>query len=142
MRQHFSLIFMLVFLCGCAGSQYATWKLANALEEVRSDNRSNLMKLEIGMSKPDALAIMGVDEKKLWGGIGYSQRISNPYRSEILDSNAGPMEVLYYYTDLKKQDGAITADELTPLVFKEAKLIGWGQSFLDESVEKYEIRIR
>ena len=142
MRWHFSLIMALLLLGGCAGSQYATWKLANALEEVRSENRTNLMKLEIGMSKSDVLSIMGADEKKLWGGIGYSQRISNPYRSEILESNAGPMELLYYYTDLKKQDGAITDDELTPLLFKDGKLIGWGWSFLDDSVEKYEIRIR
>ena len=67
---------------------------------------------------------------------------TNPYRSEILQGSNETFEVLYYYTDVKKADGAITDDELTPLVFKDKKLIGWGWSFLGQNIEKYEIRIR
>ncbi|MCJ7555009.1 MAG: DUF3192 domain-containing protein [Ignavibacteriaceae bacterium] len=51
-------------------------------------------------------------------------------------------EVWYYYTDMKAYDGAITDDELTPVVFENDKLIGWGQSFLNDTVQRYEIRLR
>ncbi len=45
---------------------------------------------------------------------------------------------------MKRDDGAITDDELTPLVFDDGKLIGggWGSGFLEVNVQKYEIRIR
>ncbi|MEC8479353.1 MAG: DUF3192 domain-containing protein, partial [SAR324 cluster bacterium] len=35
-------------------------------------------------------------------------------------------ELLYYHTDLKTPDGAVTDDELTPVVLIEDKVIGWG----------------
>jgi len=120
----------------------ASWSLANEQEKVRAENRSGILKLSIGMTKGEALSIMGIDERRLFGGIGYTQRISNPYKSEILQGDKKTFEVLYYYTDLKKQDGAITNDELTPLIFDEDKLIGWGWSFLNENINRYEIRVR
>jgi hypothetical protein len=43
-------------------------------------------------------------------------------------------QVLYYHTDLKQRDDKITDDELTPLVFENGKLIGWGYPFLDQKV--------
>lgn len=67
---------------------------------------------------------------------------NNPYRSEFLVGSKETLEILYYYTDLKRRDGAVTDDELTPLVFKDGKLMGWGHSLLDESIKKYEIRFR
>jgi hypothetical protein len=35
-------------------------------------------------------------------------------------------ELLLYYTNKKLADGAITDDELTPLVVMDGKLDGWG----------------
>lgn len=43
---------------------------------------------------------------------------------------------------MKRDDGAITDDELTPLVFDDGKLMGWGSGFLEVDIQKYEIRIR
>jgi len=68
--------------------------------------------------------------------------ISNPYRSEILQGKEKTFEIVYYVTDVKRDDGAITDDELTPLVFDDGKLIGWGSGFLEVNIQKYEIRIR
>jgi len=72
---------------------------------------------------------------------------NNPYRSEILQGKDKTFEVLYYYTDIKNYDAwygmkGIADDELTPLVFDEGKLIGWGWSYLEANVKKYEIRMR
>ncbi len=43
---------------------------------------------------------------------------------------------------MKRDDGVITDDELTPVVFDDGKLIGWGSDFLQVKIQKYEIRIR
>ena len=67
---------------------------------------------------------------------------TNPYKTELLQGKDKVFEVLYYYTDVKRADGAITDDELTPLVFDDGKLLGWCQSFLNENILKYENRVR
>jgi len=91
----------------------------------RSINRSKLLKLNIGMDKDIAVSTMG-----------------RPYRTETLQGKDKVFMVYLYYTDIKAADGGITDDELTPLVFDEGKLIGWGWSFLNANVQKYEIRVR
>jgi hypothetical protein len=96
------------------------------------------------MAKDEVLKIMGTKTTKAyrgWDG-GFVDVINNPYRSEVLQGKNKTLEVLYYYTDKKKADDAITDDELTPLVFDNGKLIGWGWSFLQENIQKYEIRWR
>lgn len=142
MKNLLAITIAVSLLCGCAGSPVAAWNLAESLDKVRSENRRNILKLEVGMAKTQVLQIMGIEEKKLWGGVGFTQRISNPFKSEILNGKDGALEVLYYYTDLQKKDGAITDDELTPIVFENGKVVGWGRSFLDQAIVKYEIRLR
>jgi len=111
--------------------------------KVRNKNRENLNRLSVGMTKEEVLKVMGTKTLR-GGGIYGTGKISNPYRTETLLSGDGKttLEVLFYYTDKKKADGAITDDELTPLVLKEGKLIGWGWSFIDQAKQIYEIRIR
>ena len=69
--------------------------------------------------------------------------MTNPYRSETPRAQDGTsVEILYYYTDQKADDGAITDDELTPIVLENGKVVGWGWSFLHQNVERYELKIR
>jgi len=124
--RRFLVLLLCLGLCGC-------YTLAN----FRTDNRRNLLKLSIGMTKQEVLSIMG--DKYAEDGIITA---NNPYRSETLQGKDKTFEVLYYYTDIKKADSAITDDELTPLVFEESKLVGWGWGFLQENIQKYEIRWR
>jgi hypothetical protein len=123
-----SVLFVLV--AGCTSS----------LDRVRTANRRNLLKLSVGMTKEEATAIMG---HKSGGGIFGEPTVNSPYKSEILQGEERTFEVLYYYTDVKKvayivNPATITDNELTPLVFDNGKLIGWGVSFL-EDVKKYKI---
>ncbi len=108
-----------------------------SISKMQSLNRSNLNKLSVGLSKTDALAIMGIKTYNINGDI-----INNPYKTEIKKGENGKsnLEIVFYYTDTKKVDGAITDDELTPLVFIEGKLEGWGWTFFDDNVKKYQIR--
>ena len=78
--------------------------------KIRESNRNNLSRLTLDMSRQQVLTVM-----------------KRPYRSETLSlSNGKRLELLYYHTDLKTPDGAVTDDELTPVVMIEGKVIGWG----------------
>jgi hypothetical protein len=119
-------ILMSVFLFGCV-----------SLDTIRSQNRQNLMRLSPGLSKQEVLVVMGT--KTIMSEDG---EINNPYRTEMHRSQGRTFELLLYYTDKKRADGAITDDELTPLVIMDGKLDGWGWSYWDGLVQKYELRVR
>ncbi|MBZ0165509.1 MAG: DUF3192 domain-containing protein [Candidatus Omnitrophica bacterium] len=136
--KNFILILLCLVICGCA-----------SVSKTISPNRANLLKLSIGMDKSQALEVMGTKPFHVMGGTtkfhtyGSSIEIDNPYRSEILvGKDDKKFEVIYYVTDVKVDDTAITDDELTPLVFDNGELVGWGWSFLQDRVQKYEIRVR
>lgn len=121
------LVLFCLGLVGCA-----------TLEGFRMKNRQNLLQLSIGMTKQEVMNIMGNEAVYDFSG----SSANNPYRSEIMQGKDKTFEVLYYYTDIKASDGAITDDELTPVVFDNGKAIGWGWSFLQDNAQKYEIRVR
>ena len=68
--------------------------------------------------------------------------LGQPYRTETLQGKDKVLLTYFYWTDVKHADDAITDDELTPTVFDNDKLIGWGWSFLEDDKNKYEIRVR
>jgi len=84
-------------------------------------NRANLSKLEVGMSKEQVLDIMG-----------------KPRRTEASEK----MEVLLYQTEMNYTPHNTFEKVETPLLFEDGKLIGWGRSFWDDHIKKYELRIR
>ena len=115
-----SILFLLA--AGCTSS----------LDKVRTANRQNLLKLSVSMTKEQALAIMG---HKSGGGSYGEPTVNSPYKSEIIQREGKPYEVLYYYTDVRNaiyiaNPSTVHDDELTPLVFEDGKLIGWGADFL------------
>lgn len=131
----FSISMCLIFI-GCA-----------TLDGVRSNNRENLSKLKTGFSKDEVLGVMGQGSTQTWQpGILLlpwpATKITNPYRTEVFPLRSDTLEVLYYYTDIKAADGAITDDELTPIVLKNGKLDGWGWMYWNDTVKRYEIRLR
>jgi len=85
-----------------------------------ASNRGKLHKLEIGMTQDAVMEVMG-----------------KPYKREAYESQ----EVWFYITELQA-DGYTTLDEMTPLVFENGTLIGWGSKFVDENIKKYELRVR
>ena len=125
------IVIALLFACGCA-----------RLDKLRYRNCQNLQKLSIGMTKSKAIAVMG---KKTAGGRFGEPKVGNPYRSAILQEKDKTFEVLYYYTESKhvfyfSSVNSIADDELTPLVFENDRLIGWGREFLEQNIQKHEIR--
>ena len=91
-------------------------------DSFRESNKANLQKLSVGMEKSIAMEVMGTEPSR-----GVFMWIDNPYRSEDVTAKDGKRyEILYYYTDMKQRDDKITDDELTPLVFRDGKLVAWG----------------
>ena len=78
-------VLVLVLLCGC--STYPA---------MRAKNRTRLNQLSLGMSKPDALKIMGTSTARIEGIFFPIDRITTPYRTEALTSPDGTqIDVLY-----------------------------------------------
>jgi hypothetical protein len=68
--------------------------------------------------------------------------INSPYRSETTTHNGINYEIHFFYTDTKKSDNSITDDELTPVVYLNGKVVGYGWSYLKENIKKYQLDIR
>lgn len=127
-----------LFLAGCHAP----------LGQLGNENRNNLTKLAVGMSKQEVMGIMG--EKTVEGKptplnislVAAFISITNPYKIETLQGKEKTFAVLYYYTAAALKDYNIGHDELTPMVFDNDKLVGWGWGFLEQNLQKYEIRFR
>ena len=77
-------------------------------------NRDRLGTLSLGMTQEQVLQIMG-----------------KPWKTEAFMKNERAHAVLYYVTQ-RIPDGATTDDEMTPVVFGDGILIGWGRRFFSD----------
>jgi outer membrane protein assembly factor BamE (lipoprotein component of BamABCDE complex) len=73
-----------------------------------SANRNQLDNLKVGMTTDQVRRAMG-----------------KPYKSEFY----GAKQMWFYITEWQS-DGQTTSDEMTPLVFENDILLGWGNKFL------------
>ncbi len=83
-----------------------------------SANRNQLDGLKVGMTTDQVRAVMG-----------------KPYKSEFY----GSKQMWFYITEWQS-DGKTTLDEMTPLVFENDILLGWGSNFLGSSSRRYRTR--
>lgn len=104
-------------------------------KQVREMNKEKLNELEIGMSENVVLMMMGHKAIKI-GSAPFT--IENPFKTEIYTDDVDVYKILYFYTDLVKRDGFITDEELTPIIFKNNKLIGWGRDVWKKIVKAKE----
>jgi hypothetical protein len=104
---------------------------AQGFEQVQSENRAKLFRLEPGQTREQVLEEMGTEPQKFNRGVFGSQGVvPNPYDSETHLKGSTEIEVLYYATHIQNTDGVITNDELTPLVLVDGILVGWGWTYL------------
>jgi len=95
-------MFVAVVLVGCAGLEKA---------RLGKKNRDKLSSLSIGMERSRVLGEMG-----------------KPWKTEAYAKGGSTYIVLYYVTS-HIPDGKDTDKEMTPLIFKDDKLQGWGNRF-------------
>ena len=92
------------------------------------------MRVEVGMTKQRVLEIFGNDSYYAF---------TNPYKSEVFPTKDGVVEIIYYYTDyIDYGSGKSLETGLTPIIFKNNKVIGWGNKMLDDSDFKQTITIK
>ena len=106
-----SLSVLIIAVLGCAGSPIRTgWEA--------DKNRSNLLKLKIGMSKEEVLTLMG-----------------DPYKTESYQAENKSLEFWLYLTEGKSvYDRTLRDSNFTPLAFENNTLTGWGRNYYDNTL--------
>lgn len=114
------LVLLMVGLCGCPffwnhDTKSLAFKpqsepLGSDIEDAR--NRYNLKRLERGMDREEIYRIMGMPD--LYG--------RHATRDEV------DMDVFFYYTQTRIDDGYATAEECTPLILRNGRLEDWGDA--------------
>ncbi|MBN1870112.1 MAG: DUF3192 domain-containing protein [Candidatus Omnitrophica bacterium] len=127
---------ILLFMAGCVAATSAPEFYSRDWERP-SIAMTNIDKVQLGMTSEEVEAIMGdtLDVGYRTGdseGVYEGLVVKNPYYDEIIGTEEAQYRIVYYFTHIKKADGIVTSDELTPLVFEENRLIGIGQGFLAE----------
>ncbi len=130
----FIYLFCLFFILGGCSSL--------TMSQVASTNRDKLSKLDLGMKKNRALKVMGSKTKTpvcVPEETGKKQKviITNPYSNEIIHTPERILEVYYFFTD-PSNECVVEKKQLTPLVFDNEKLIGWGRDFMTQTKSRIE----
>ena len=118
---------------------------------LRARNRGRINQLSVGLMRDEVLAVMGTQSQ--WVCLGgpaciilpwiYLEQATNPHRTERAEAPDGTeVEIFFYQTETRKADGAITDDELTPIVLEDGRLEGWGWVYLRQNIERYDIKLR
>ena len=97
-------VVMLILLSGCAITK----------DIQASRNRDLLGSLRIGMSQGEVVQHMG-----------------KPWKTEAFLKSEKVYTMLYYVTQ-RIPDGTTTDEEMTPVVFREGVLVGWGRRFFSD----------
>jgi hypothetical protein len=137
MIQRIAIATALVAAAGCSTL------LMDPLEQFRVDNKKNLDRVAVGMTRMEVESVMG--NGRAGGGLpevafGRVQYLAvrNPMRVENVMANDGSAyHVLFYYTDVRTLDDKVTDDELTPVVLRDDKVAGIGYGFLGTRAPKY-----
>ena len=90
-----------------------------------SRNLINLNKLSVGMTKQQVTELMGTFQSKTSNSV-----VPNPYITEPILISGKHHEVLWYLTKKYPPFTPVKKSQATPVVFKDGKVIGWGDSFL------------
>lgn len=112
-------LLVLLMLASCAGSN--AW-IGTQIRETRAEaevNNQRLLGLVIGERKEDVLAVLG-----------------RPHHSEVFHVGSEIVECLFYRTmGWSVQEPADAAVQFTPVVIRDGRLLGWGQTAYDDIVE-------
>jgi hypothetical protein len=116
------------------------------LSKITADTREKLLKTSIGMSKQEVIDIVGAEPQEVAGlqtPDGQNLAVlNNPYRSELIQSDDKTLEVDFFVTGDLDNNNVISNEELTPLVFDDGKMIGWGWSYLVSEDHNFKITVK
>jgi len=140
------LLFLLMLTAGDIFAQALPKKPSRA--EVGSYNQANLLKIDIGASKTKVLESMGgVQKIQTYTSTSFVTKkesiiINNPFNREFRTDSAGnTIEILWYYTNVKKADGDVTKEQQTPIVLEKNSVVGMGWDFYEDYAKRKGINI-
>ncbi len=103
-----------------------------------SANQQALPKLQLGMSAESVRAAMGEGEIINYGRL----YLVDPWRAEAFSLADGvEVRILFYVTQPPRKYYRPEDHELTPIVFEDDKLVGWGWSYLRQKSDRYRLSI-
>lgn len=103
-----------------------------------SQNQLALQKIELGMSPSTVRAIMGEGEMVRYTRI----QLVDPWKNEMFFLEDGtPVVVLYYVTQPPHRYNPPRSGDLTPIVFENDAVVGWGWSFLRQNSDRYRMTL-
>ena len=126
------LLASVCLLSACAGLHVPAETLAER-------NRDLLFVLSPGMTRMEVEDIMGTGESRGVRELPDEERlrVKSPYRELYVAEPSGTaVTVLYYYTEQLRADGYVSEEELTPVVFRDGTLLGWGENVVKEEVDE------
>ena len=121
---------------------------AQTVADVALQNRATINQLSLGMDREQVDRVMGPATVKVRAVGPFSNtQITNPHKTEAVRGKAGDtIEVRYYPTEVlhgeHDDEFSFTEDELTPLVFRDRQLLGWGWNLLFENVDRTQLHYR
>jgi hypothetical protein len=124
-----SMVIVALMLFGCAGTSRKNEGLEGHLRlaELVALNQSKMVKLSVGMSKNDVIALMGNQTAETRDGI-----VNNPWTVESTVGKDGVQyEALYYITRTNPPFTPVRKSLATAIVLKGDKVIGWGEDGLE-----------
>lgn len=114
---------VLALTSGC-GAVYA-----NKYRDAIADNQAALAKLQMGMSREQAATVMGDGDHVQYRKITFN----DPWRSErFADQQGRNVVVVMYLTQHPASWRNVQEGDLTPLVFVDDSLSGYGWSYLKQ----------
>jgi len=87
----------------------------------------------LGMTRQEVIQVMLDDVQQLQ----MSGMVTNPFKTRFFRNVDGAtLEVMYYYTGMKRGDDRVTREEVTPVILKDDAVVGWGWEALQEMTGK------
>ena len=115
-------------LSGC----FATMVGLRDFSEVTLENNARIMTLQRGMTPEQVIEHIGLSN---------NFRVPNPVRSEMYPAGDDIFRAFFFYSGTGLVASILDSD-LTPVVFKNESLDGWGWLYWESTAKQYNIRIR
>ena len=99
---------------------------------ITRQNNARIMTLQRGMTPEQVIEHIGPSN---------NSHVPNPVRSEMYPAGDDAFRALFFYSGTGLVDRIFDRD-LTPVVFKNESLDGWGWLYWESTATQYNIRIR
>jgi len=144
-RTFFTAIFIFLIFLGDLYSQEASEKNYNTFGEFLTEQNSKISKIENGISLLQVKEIMGasiiVKVPKIGKMKPLSQLFKQPeFTKETTDKAKNAINILWYFSTPKDQNGVVSRSECTPIIIKNDTVLGKGTKFYLNFMKKEQIR--